>query len=242
MIVELTIIDAVKEILKEPAPILFPDTCSLVDIIRLPMRAKDAKFSKKVLEPAAKILSSARHSPKKLWIVIAPPISTEWLEHSVNTKNELIRHFIKIDKDIDKIHFIAGNRSISLGIQNNYENCKVDEALFTLSEELLNSGLFLLQDPDCVISASNKTIKEIAPAKKGKSHKDSMIAEHIFLICDELNKNGFNEKMVFLTSNTEDFCELGSKIKPRPPLDVEFSLRGLELTTNWNLAAYLLGI
>jgi len=60
-----------------------------------------------------------------------------------------------------------------------------------------------------------------APARKGKLEpKDCEIVECFLELCQELRGAGFNEKIIFVTANKDDF---GSHNDLKSPLDTQFS-------------------
>jgi hypothetical protein len=70
----------------------------------------------------------------------------------------------------------------------------------------------------------------IAPSSKGKpEYKDCHIVEHFLELARMLRSGGLTEKIVFVSSNTEDY---GKGPDGRPPLDAEFRAVQLQFVTD----------
>lgn len=67
---------AAAEINLAVAPVVFLDTCVLLDVVRAPLRNAAGN-----VEAAAEILTGANRSPPTVYPVIACPTPTEWGDH-----------------------------------------------------------------------------------------------------------------------------------------------------------------
>ena len=70
------IADVVTTVMAAPAPVLFLDSCILLDIVRAPLRNKAAD-----VQFARLLLDSVRKTPKTIHLLIASPTQTEWNNH-----------------------------------------------------------------------------------------------------------------------------------------------------------------
>src|SRR5436309_12076821 len=66
----------VTAITGSPAPVLFVDSCTLLDIVRAPLRGKPGE-----VRVARQILAAVRKVPKKAHLLIASPTPKEWADH-----------------------------------------------------------------------------------------------------------------------------------------------------------------
>ncbi len=81
-----------------------------------------------------------------------------------------------------------------------------------------------------------------APSTKGKqSIKDCVVIETYFDHVRQLREAGDDAKVVFLSSNREDYCEEGS-LTLRAPLKAEFIALGMEFWPNFGAAKHALGL
>ena len=77
-IITLEIDDAVAKFVEQPTPILFIDTCAILDIVRLPFREKNPTTAKAHLDSAKGAIQLV--NTKQLQIIILPLVSTEYNE------------------------------------------------------------------------------------------------------------------------------------------------------------------
>lgn len=237
----LSIEDAVSKIIASPAPVLFPDTCALVDLIRLPFRVDSSKIAKETLEAASYLAAQSKNKPPNLWVVIPPLVPDEWNEHSLSTIKTLEQYWTNLDKMIEITHTVANAVTIALPSAETYSDRKIKDALVKLSTDFFKNAIFLADDADCKEGAYQRVIRKQAPSRKSAGLKDCVIIEHSLKLCSQLRATGFSYKCVFLTSNTKDFCKPGSN-KPQVPLDSQLDNVQLFLTTNWQWTRHELGI
>jgi len=238
----LSITEVAREIMKSAAPVLFPDTCSLVDLIRLPIRNNEPAKVLRTLNAAQEILAAARQTPRKAWIVIAPPIPIEWAEHSVATTENLSVELRRIDELLEVLHTLEPIAKFPLGSRISYSDLEIGAGLSNISQNFLLSGIEIQSDHDSTVKASFREISKTPPAAKGGAHKDCMIVEHVIAVCRELDNHSFAANKVFLTSNTHDFCEPGSRSTLQATLAEEFESVGLEFTLTWEWARQKMGL
>src|SRR5262245_48518831 len=73
----------VTAITGSPAPVLFLDTCVLLDIVRAPRRNKASE-----VRVARALLTAVRKTPKTIHLLVGSPTQTEWTDHIVETEAE----------------------------------------------------------------------------------------------------------------------------------------------------------
>ena len=235
-----TIEEAAEHINNLSTPVLILDTCALLDLIRVPLRSNDANLVKAILLAARKVLLLAQSTPKSLCIVIPPLVPDEWEKNSPGVLEEVKQHFCKLDNMIN----IASATADCLAISNSkslFSIHQLPETLLNLSKEILNSGIRLYSQDVVRLRASDRAANYIAPSSKG-AIKDCIIYEHALELFSELRHLSFVEKCVFMTSNTNDFCETTNKTMPREPIMAEMNAASFTLTTTWNWALHELGL
>ena len=234
-----TVADAVRALCRVGKPVLVSDTCALLDLIRAPIRIDNATRASAILQSASKILSLARTTPPSLCIAIPPLVPDEWRQHHHDVFSEVERYLSKLYSMIG----VVAATGISLGINTSaisFSNLGMSDRLKNLSRELLNSGIWLNSEDDVERCATKRAVSDIPPAGKGKAINDCIIYEHTLELFTRLRSNSFTEKCIFITSNTNDFCEKGSST-PREPIKLELDNISATLTTNWEWALHELG-
>ena len=230
--------DAARALCSAGKPVLVSDTCALLDLIRVPIRIDNATRVSAILEGASKILSLAKTTPPSLFIAIPPLVPDEWRQHHNDVFSEVERHLSKLDSMIG----VVVATGISLGINISailFSNLGMSDRLKNLSGELLYSGMWFDSEDEVKQRAIDRAVSYTAPATKG-AIKDCIIYEHTLELFTQLRSNSLTEKCVFITSNTNDFCEKGSSI-PREPIKSELDNISVTLTINWEWALHELG-
>ena len=237
----LSIRNVTDRIIASPAPVLFIDTCSLLDLIRVPFRERSAKKVSQVLDAAMNLIALSQKSVSGLWVVGPPVVLDEWTEHSQAATEELRRHLERLDNSIEIAHIVAN--AVGAAMPNpaaRYSSQNLDDALERLSASFFANALILSEDSNCVIRASRRTINQEAPGRKGGGLKDCIIIEHSIELCSQLQVAGFAERCVFITSNEKDFFK-PALAEAKAPLDSQLRRVGLSLTKYWNWAKTELG-
>ena len=77
------IADVVTVITGSPAPVLFLDSCILLDIVRAPLRNKPSE-----IQVARLFLTAVQKTPKTIHLLVASPTQREWTDHIAETEND----------------------------------------------------------------------------------------------------------------------------------------------------------
>jgi len=226
----MSIFDAANTIAYKTKPILFCDTCALLDIIRLPLREKSSSRLIATLKSISNILSMVDN--KDIILVSPPPILLEWQEHASYICEELAANIDIFSAKYAIIKATAAHQGTNLPPLS-ISSQAIAQHYYNLSERLLCVSIILNKEDAPSLCAVDRATSCIAPARKG-TIKDCLIYEHMLKLIDELIKKGFSAKRVFITSNTNDFCD--ERNNPKPPIDDELSVRSTIFCTNWNWA------
>jgi hypothetical protein len=70
------IADIARDIAANPAPVLFLDTCVLLDVVRAPLRSKPDE-----VRGAQLLLGSVQKSPQMIHLLVPSPVPLEWNTH-----------------------------------------------------------------------------------------------------------------------------------------------------------------
>jgi hypothetical protein len=223
-----SIADAVARIQAAGLPVLFADTCSLLDVIRAPLRPAELAGC---VEAASDLLHLVITPPVRCTLVVASFVSSEWSSHAGPESDNLRAHLTRIDEEADRLHGFCGLVGIAPPFSKpEYRMLTLADRLHDLSRRLLDSALRLDQDNDCNNRAYRRAVTYTPPSRKGGEVKDSTIIEECLEVSRRLQAAGFAGKRVFCTSNKKDFCEAGSRL--HPALAVDFGAAGLGFATN----------
>jgi len=234
---DLSVDDAIVFVIDNQVPILFCDTCALLDLIRLPYRYDSHTQAATILRSAQSIYIATTNNIMHL--ILPPLVENEWNKHSNSILLESKKHFETLNHQIQVANTLTEVFGKSVDYID-YASFQLPESLYNLSENLLNISTKLVERDDIVYKASTRTITDTAPARKGKGHKDCIIYEHSLHIMQEIRSHNITQPLIFMTSNTKDFCDISGNLKD--PIASELSSLSAVLTTEWNWALHELGI
>jgi hypothetical protein len=229
-----TIVNAAKVIGLSSIPVLLLDTCAVLDIIRAPQRKE---IQNDIIAKANEIVFKSITDPKQLWIVKTTLVDQEWLQHYQETKNQREKYIKDVDERSIELRDVSQHLPLFYPILPlEFRHLKIPDSLQNLATSLIESSLMLPEDNNCILQARQRFIDKRPPSKKGnKQYKDCLL--NYLAFCRELRKNGYQEKCVFVSSNTNDSCE---NRKLHPILKAEFDVLMLEYATNLAQANALL--
>jgi hypothetical protein len=221
--------DIVVQIQGADLPVLFADTCILLDVIRAPLRPAQLQGC---VQAAQELLQLLTIPPVHCTLVVASFVPREWLDHSSSEADKLRAHLARIDDAAEGLHQFCGLVGITPPFPNSeYRLLSLADRLHDISRRLLDASLRLDPDHDCIIRAFGRAVQHMAPSLKGGEVKDATIIEECLEVSRRLQRVGFSPKRVFCTSNTNDYCERGSS-RPHPSLANDFRSATLEFATN----------
>lgn len=211
-------------------PVLFLDTCILLDVIRAPQRSL-----KDCVKQATRLRALLTVTPSACSLVIASVVENEWSNHATNTRDELRKHLLKLQEQTEQFHEACNALGISLGYgPPAYAVADLHTHLFDLSKDILSRGFRLDRDGECSARAVDRVNANLPPSRQGGQMKDCVIVEECLELARRLRANGFVRKCVFCTSNTKDFGT------PHTELATDFASVNLYFTTNLPWAIHVL--
>ncbi|NDV28156.1 PIN domain-containing protein [Desulfovibrio sp. JC010] len=226
----LSIDETVSLLLSTPVPVLFLDTCAILDIIRLPFRIDEPTRASSYLTSAQKTIDLALNN--NIQIILLPNVPLEYQDNVAKTKDELSKHIKTLGQNIHVLNALLspGSPSVPLDtidILNNIENI-----LKPTCDKILSNSIHIYQVDSLIVKASFRVAQNLPPSRKG-SIKDCIIYEHCLELSRQLRKNGFNKNLIFHTSNTKDFCDSN---QPKQKIKEEIDVLDIKLCTDWSWA------
>ena len=225
------IVTVVHDLQVSNCPVIFLDTCILLDIIR------SVKRRLKSWSTTAVVLHQGITTPPLRYrLVVSHLVQHEWLSNEKGLLKEALNHFTELQEQSNCIHDTCKALGIIPGFTAaTYSSLGIVEQLHALSGRLLDAGMLIEQDTECTMRAMHRVIHNIPPSKKGGEAKDCTILEEYLAVARLLRAGGFDKKLVFCTSNTNDYCDAK---KLAESLAIEFAALQLDFTTNLPHAFY----
>lgn len=212
-------------------PILVPDTCALLDLIRATHR-QNIKHA--YCNRAKGLLQLARATPPTLTLLTCDVIIEEFHRNVVQVRNEAdssagklyeaYEHFLKVHEVFaGAAEHTAPTRSWFIA-QNALGS--------TLASDLISASTSHLATDDDHTRATRRVRSATPPSKRGKdSTADCIVTEFVLRLAATLPAPA--KSVVFLSSNTADYCD-GSGLIPQ--IQTEFDAAGVRFARNWGEA------
>ncbi len=189
---------AVMTIQAHPAPVVFLDTCVLLDIIRAPLRNAAA-----AVQAASELLTGAQRAQRTVYPVIGCPTPTEWNDHVAEAVTDCATAISRVNA-VSEVWTYLGMAGLPL---LPVAAMPLPDRLKDLSENLRNAAILLDKDADALSRAIDRVINAKRPMRKeGKGAKDAVIVEHAIGLTNALRGAGFGHTCIFVSSNTNDFA------------------------------------
>jgi hypothetical protein len=228
----LTLSEITNQINTNPAPLLLVDTCTFLDVIRVPYREN---IQINMIDTTMTLISRAKLNPPSLWLVSCDIVKAEWESNANEVCNELKMHISKYQQSGVRLGKILEKALPGITYyQPDLVTFSLEQHLYNLSKNLLEASLKIADDDDCLVRATKRVRMNQAPASKSKSEpKDCMIIEHYLALCQGLRNSGFSKKCIFVSSNVNDY---GKPHNIHQPLDTQFNNLGIDFVTDLSWA------
>ena len=165
-----SITDAEARIRAENRPVLFLDTCILLDVVRATYRCLGG-----CVERASELLGMLTADPPECSLVVASIVVTEWNDNASHVRDEVRGHLVKIQDQARHFHDACHTLGIALGFGRPfYHGVGLADRLHDLSRDLLNRSVRLDADVGCTSRGVGRVVaKTRLPSKAGRSRTAS---------------------------------------------------------------------
>jgi hypothetical protein len=216
-------------------PILFIDTCSLLDIMRDPTR-DNLKVNER--EAAIQLLKIAETGGVHL--ALAEQVSLEFAEHDLPIQEEAERNLGKLRDKIERINKLSS----VLGAPGTIDLSHLDDHVpmtRKIVDRWIQKSQIIRTPTDAPMKAFARVNASRAPAVRGKdSSKDCLIFETYLFAAEQIRSAGISEPIVFLSSNTKEYYTNGSNLKP--DIMQDFAPSRIDYAPNMAAAKFSLGL
>ena len=225
-----------SQIVKADLPILLLDTCSILDIIRAPVRDR---FHTRDIAAVYTLIGRAVKAPSTVSFVITKQVDREFRQNLKavvdNTRSEISKASHEFSSILERMQALSSNTSIPNHVDlSSLGHPRIGQQL---AQRVIQSSLILDDDNDDIVRAYHRVANAKPPATKAKqSVKDCHIIESYLRIADSLRSRGFSHNIVFITSNTKDYQQSHSHLHPE--LRSEFDSVRVEYAPNWSAARH----
>ena len=230
-----SITDTVARVAAAGVPVLFLDTCSILDVIRAPL--PERKLSGCV-EAAGELVAFAVSDPPACQLVVGSFVPTEFAKNAPAVVAELERRFNRMDEEAEVFHRLCSHLALPVSFARaQYAASTAANQLCDLSHRLLQSATALDSHADINARAFTRVaVTQRRPCRQNSELKDCTVFEECLEVCRQLQETAFAQKLVFCTSKTNDYCAPGET--PHPDVAADCASVGLVFTTtlSWAVA------
>lgn len=224
----------VSAIARLAKPILCVDTCSLLDIMRDPTRDTARAHER---QAAIDLVELAEIG--ELTCLIAEQVKTEFHEHDQTIQNEAETKLKKLSEQIRRVGDIAAVFGSPQTLDLTHLHEHVPKARQVV-QRWLDQLQTVAPGDDAHRRAFARVNRNQAPAKRGKeSSKDCLVYETYREAMSLIRAQGFASKIVFVSSNTADYCDNRTVLKSE--IATEFGGLSIDYAPNMAAAKYALG-
>lgn len=215
----------------EQEALVFVDTCAFLDLVRLPFREGDFERELK----AATLLQSLA-STGNITLLASAVSFDEYARNEEKVIIELTNHVAHVSNAVKRLAAfskLVGSGVMEWGVDDNLLIARTCEAG---RSALAACALVETTDEDR-LAAWSRHAKGIRPARHGKdSLGDCTIYASLIRSAEGFRRSSAGP-IVFLTSNTKDFCSETHKGRPHEDIESDFGTLQISLVTGWAWAS-----
>lgn len=192
---------SLEEIARANNPVLLPDTCIILDLVRSPRR--DNVDGHAML--AGKAIREAVHASGEISCVIAEQVRLELTDNLPAVREETERALRRLSEEIKRIDewSAALDHASQTNVTHFLSRVPVAE---TLIADIVASSLDFATSDEITGRAHVRVMQKRTPAKLGKdSWKDCVVIESYLEVARQLRAVGHTADIVFASSNTDEF-------------------------------------
>lgn len=228
---------SLEAIAQANVPVLLPDTCILLDLLRSPRR--ENVDGKAML--AGKSIRDGIVESEMIGCVIAEQVRNELNDNLTTVREDTNSSLGKLRDEIariDKWSEALGEAS-QTQIGHFLTRVPVAEGVMT---DILGAALTHATTPDLTYRAITRVTQRRTPAKLGKdSTKDCVVVESYLEVATMLRALGHTGNIVFASSNTTEFLS-GTPRTLNADIENEFAALGIKYSRALHETRYLLGL
>jgi hypothetical protein len=229
--------EVARRIVAAPAPVLFVDTCALLDLMRDPTRGT---FSAGDIEAALRLLERAERRNDNLWLPIAAQVLDELRDNQANVKLEAGEKIRRLEETIHHVQSILAAYGLqTTAIAPTLVSSNFPDTANRVVERYFSAGLKTRNPRNIEKKAYARMAANRAPSSKGQQTKDCAVIESYLSLARQLRAQNFSGRIVFFTTNKKDYSDIANR-SLHPDLVPEFAAVNLTYATNFQMAEHQL--
>ncbi len=186
-----------SEIANRPCPLLFLDTCSILDVLRVPIRRE---LQIEILNAVATMTKFCDSTPRRIWLVTSALVISEFETNVAEVKNEL-KASIEMQARLTHVaRVIFPDQRVEA---TNWGALGLDQRVTTLVNGLVDRLVVFDGSPKSKLRAGARVTSAEPPSGRGKDqqYKDCVIFEAFLELVSAARSQGFKSRAIFVTAD-----------------------------------------
>lgn len=233
---------AVADLVANPRPLLFLDTCDLVNLLQVltTIPVPELRAVNRLL--AALAANPQRCQPAVTYVTAiefpqkTDPTNPVYSQDSMGKRmppDEVTYQLELIDAQLRRFHQIRQELGVPLPAPIVYAALGLLEDLQTTAQMLLDVSWTLEREQACVDAAVQRVFDKFRPSHK-REVKDSIHLEHCLELARRIRHGGFAEQIIFVSANRSDY---GSAVVQQPHGDLRPAFGAVDMSYYDSLSA-----
>lgn len=210
-------------------PAILLDTCILIDLVQEPVRAKKSETAAQVLKAAAVLAADIASPVPSVAVVIAELVHDEF-GRLINDKAAAVEKAFA-DHDLAADVLFTCVESLEGSMPRPLRVAPYAQSFRHLAERIVRHAWHLDRFDELDGLAHRRNRERRPPGCFKSQSSDCEITEHYLSFAHALQVEGATHPVVFLTSNTVDYCQSKTRVLD-PALQAEFAQAGLSFNTH----------
>ncbi len=190
----------VEAIGESPCPLIFLDTCAILDIPRVVCRENTQVD---LVRSAAELRSLAMATPRRVWLAATEGVVREFEANRSAVGEEIAAYVATLRKSIRRVSLSveAAFPEHAAGDLHWPSSTEISDRFLSVADQLLESVTVFQGSRECRDKASRRVWEKLPPVE----YKDCQIFEEFLELATMVRDAGFAHPALFVTSNTRDY-------------------------------------
>ena len=194
-----------------PKPVIFWDTCALLNIIRFIYREDPGDAT--TFDAIKKIHDAILNN--EILSVSCESVITEYNNNVNEAVNQIDDSVAKTDTYYKNLLEVINKLDNTAMVYTTVRAQQMPQKLHSMVDDILHRTSFITIDKTATSNAHQRVLQKKAPAGKKEEFKDCTIWEVMLSCYRQLNTVDVNIPKVFYTVNVQDFCRFDNNKRPQ---------------------------
>ncbi|TGO03379.1 hypothetical protein PN36_07785 [Candidatus Thiomargarita nelsonii] len=139
-------------------------------------------------------------------LVAASIVPSEFKTIVQYTEFERVKFLSDLQDSVENFHTACNSVELAVGTMYQFHPSSLPTILRNIAQFILDNCIILNNQDNLKLRALDRVVFQKAPARKGGQIKDCIIVEEYLELAQQLHSSEFSCPLVFISSNTKDFC------------------------------------